>query len=246
MSNELVNWQEELAKEAKEVANRERPATSQIGLRAGVMMYQGQQIPGNNLDCIILESCVENRYDTKPFDPQNISPPDCFALSISGEEMVPSSASPNRQAERCDLCDMGKWQPNPKRPGKNHKPCKERRRLALLPADVLTTKNFKTAELAIISVPVTSVKYWGTYANAISAEHGRPPWSVLSNISARPHPQNQFEVNFTFKALVNEEFLGEIRARILSAREVLTTPYDTSGLMVPGSDPMAPKKERKF
>lgn len=246
MGTELVNWQEELAKEAKEVASRERPSTSQIGLRAGVMMYQGQQIPGNNLDCIILTSATEYRYDTKPFDPNNISPPDCFSLSLSGEEMVPSPKSVAVQAERCDLCPHHSWSPNPKRPGKNHKACKERRRLALLPADVLKTGNFKTAELAVITIPVTSVKYWGTWVNALTAEYGRPPWAMVANISARPHPVNQFEVNFKTVKPIEEEYLGAIRSRIASAEEVLLTPFDSTGLTVPGSDPMKPAKERKF
>lgn len=246
MGNEVVNWKEELAKSAKEVASRERPGTSQIGLRAGVMMYQGQAIPGNNLDCIIIASAVEYRYDTKPFDPNNIQPPDCFSLSLSGEEMVPSVKAIDIQAERCDLCDHGKWTPNPKRPGKNHKACKERRRLALLPADVLKQGNFKTAELAVLTVPVTSVKIWASYVRGLDAEYALPPWAVVANISARPHPVNQFEVLFKTVAPIEEQYLGAIRDRIAAAEEVLLTPYDASGLTVPGSDPMKPTKERKF
>jgi hypothetical protein len=210
------------------------------------MMYQGQAIPGNNLSCIILSSAVENRYDTKPFDPNNIQPPDCFALSTSGEEMVPSDKASNRQAERCDLCEMGKWQSNPKRPGKNHKPCKERRRLALLPADCIKSGNIKTAELAVITIPVTSVKYWGTFVNALVAEYTRPPWGMIANISARPHPVNQFEVNFKAIDRIPDELLGEVHARIPGANDILLTPYDSSGLVVAGSDPMKPAKERKF
>lgn len=249
MGTELTNWAEELAKDAKEVASRERPATSQIGLRAGVMMYQGQQIPGNNLDCIILTSVTEYRYDTKPFDPNNISPPDCFSLSLSGEEMVPSEKAVDRQAERCDLCQHSKWAPNPKRPGKNHKACKERRRLALLPADVLKAGNFKTAELAVLTIPVTSVKYWGTFVNGLSAEYGRPPWAMVSNIAARPHPHNQFEVIFKSVNPIPDEYLAAIRDRIQGANDILLTPYDASGMTVPESDPMKKPedgKQRKF
>jgi len=249
MGTEVTNWKEELAKSAKEVASRERPSTSQIGLRAGVMMYQGQQIPGNNLDCIIIASCTEQRYDTKPFDPNNIQPPDCFSLSITGEEMVPSDKSVSKQAERCDLCPNFHWSPNPKRPGKNHKACKERRRLALLPATVLKDGNFKTAELAVLTVPVTSVKHWGVFVNALSAEHGIPPWAAVANISARPHPVNQFEVLFKTVTPIPDEFLGQLQARIAQAEDILLTPFDSSGLTVPGSDPMkapAEGKARKF
>lgn len=246
MANEIVNWQERLANSARDIASRERPSVSQIGLRSGVMMYQGQQIPGNKLQCIIIASATENRYDTKPFDPNNIQPPDCFGLSISGEDMVPSDKAVAIQAERCDLCAHHHWAPNPKKAGKNHKACKERRRLALLPADVLTKGNFKTAELAVLTIPVTSVKYWGTWTNAISAEFGRPPWAMLVDVSARPHPVNQFEVNFTTVGPIEEQYLSELEARIQAAEDQLLTPFDSSGMTVPGSDPMKPAKERKF
>lgn len=246
MGTEITNWVEELAKEAKELASRERPAVSQIGLRAGVMMYQGQMIPGNKLDVIIIASAVENRYDTKPFDPNNITPPDCFALSITGEEMVPSPKAVAIQAQTCAECPHGHWQPNPKKPGKNHKPCKEKRRLALLPADVIKSGNIKTAELALLTVPTTSIKNWATFVNASVAEFGRPPWALLSEVSAAPHVVNQFEVKFKAKDLVPDELLGLIRERIGQAEEQLLTPYDATGLTVPGEDPMKPKKDRKF
>lgn len=246
MGTEVTNWQEELAKSAKEVANKERPAVSQIGLRAGIMMYQGQAIPGNKLDVIILSSAVEYRYDTKSFDPNNITPPDCFALSLDGEDMVPNDSAVAQQAPTCAECPMSKWTPNPKKPGKNHKPCKEKRRLALLPADVLKTGNAKTAELALLNVPTTSIKNWATFVNTINAEYARPPWAMVAEISAAPHMTNQFEVKFKPLSPIPDEFLGEIRARIAAAEAQLLTPYDSSGLTVPGSDPMKPAKERKF
>lgn len=250
MSQEIVQWDEELAKEAKDIASRERTGVSQIGLRAGVMMYKGQQIPGNKLNAIIISSAVEFRYDTQAFDPNNITPPDCFALSLTGEEMVPCSESPHRQAERCDICLNSKWQANPRRPGKNHKPCKERRRLALLPEDVIREKNFKTAELAIMTIPVTSVKYWGTFVNGLLAEYRRPPWAMVTEITVRPNPQTQFEVNFKAVAEIPQEYLIDIRSRLGSANDQLLTPYDASGMTVPGSDPMETdgkdKRARKF
>jgi hypothetical protein len=248
MTNELINWEEDLAKFAKEVASRERPAVSQIGLRAGVMMYRGQQIPNNRLRCIIISSGIERRYDTKPFDSSNIQPPDCFSLSISGEDMVPAPESMSKQAESCSSCPQNQWLPNPRRPGKNHKPCKERRRLALLPADCLTGGNVRSAELALMALPVTSVKHWGTYVNRLAAEYARPPWAMVTEIIVTPNPTTQFEVKFDVVGPIEMDHLGELRGRIESANGILTQPYDSSGLMVPGDDPAKsqPEKARKF
>lgn len=246
MSNELVNWEEDLAKFAKEVASRERPSVSQIGLRAGVMMYRGQQIPGNKLRCIIISSGIERRFDTKPFDPNNISPPDCFSLSITGEDMVPAPESVSRQAESCSSCPQNQWLPNPRRPGKNHKPCKERRRLALLPADCLGGGNVRSAELALLALPVTSVKHWGTYVNRLAAEFARPPWAMVTEIIVTPNPVTQFEVKFDIVGPIENEYLGELRTRIESSNATILQPYDSSGLMVPGDDLVKPEKARKF
>lgn len=247
--NEVVRWDEELARSAKEIATRERPSVSQISLRAGVMQYRGQIIPGNKLKCVIISSCIERRYDTKNFDPDNILPPDCFALSISGENVAPCPESPVKQAESCSNCPQNAWQPHPRRPGKKHKPCKERRRLALLPYDSVASGNIKNAELAMLAIPVTSVKHWGTFVNRIAAEYARPPWAVYAEISVTPHPQTQFEVKFEPIGVVEDEHLGMLRQRIEGANEVILTPYDSSGYMVPedaAEGVVAEKKTRKF
>lgn len=247
--NELVRWDELLASSAKEVAARERPSVSQISLRAGVMQYRGQVIPQNRLKCVIISSGIEKRYDTKPFDPDNISPPDCFALSVTGEDMAPCPESPVKQAETCSSCPQNGWQPNPKRPGKNHKPCKERRRLALLPADAVAAGNVKSAELALLALPVTSVKHWGTYVNRLAAEYARPPWAVLTEIIVTPNPQTQFEVKFECLGIVPDEALGMLQSRIEGSNEIILTPYDNSGYMVAADAEkgvLAEKKTRKF
>jgi hypothetical protein len=246
MSENLpVQWQEELAKHAKELASRERPPVSQIGLRAGVMMYRGQQIPGNKLDCIILSSGVERRYDTKAFDPNNIVPPDCFALSLVDEGMAPDPSAALPQAVGCDVCPMNMWQPNKNRPGKNHKPCKEKRRLVLIPAQAVREGNIKTAEMAVLVVPVTSIKHWANYVNLAAAEYSRPPWALFTEVSVNPHPVSQFEVKFKIQGPVSEDVLGELHGRIGAANEVILTPYDNSGMTVP-EDKKEESKQRKF
>lgn len=244
--NSLVKWDDELARFAKEAAAQERPGVSQIGLRAGVMMYRGQQIPGNKLKCVIISSGIERRYDTKPFDPNNIQPPDCFALSTTGEDMIPSPDSVSRQAESCSSCPHNQWAPNPKRPGKNHKACKERRRLALLPADSVASGNVKSAELAMLAIPVTSVKHWATYVNRLAAEYARPAWAVISEIAVTPHPVSQFEVKFEMVSPIEEDQLQAIFNRIESSNAVICTPYDSTGLMVPGTDPQKNETSKKY
>lgn len=246
MSNELVNWKDQLAAEAKDVARLERPAVTQISLRAGMMAYRGQAIPGNKLQCVIVASGIERRYDTKPFDADNIAPPDCFALSVTGVEMGPDPAAGNPQSAKCEGCPQNAWQPNPNRKGKNHKPCKERRRVVILPLDAVKSGNTRGAELAMLAIPVTSVKHWATYVNRIAAEYNRPPWGMVTEIVVTPNPQTQFEVKFNPVEALAEEDLPHVYARIQNAKDVVLTPYDSSGYMVPEDAPKKEEKARKF
>lgn len=228
MSTEMIRWEEELAKAAKEVASVERPALSQISTRAGQLVYQGQPIPGNKLPAIIVASAFENRYYDKPFDPMKRESPRCFALSTDGgKDMAPHPDVPEPMAATCEACPMYRWGSDPR--GGKGKACKQVRRLALIPASAAVDGSVKTAEIALISIPVTSAKNWANYVNTCAAEYSRPPWAVITEITTAPDAKTQFQIKFSTKGLVGTEFLGDIQRRIESVNQVLLTPYDVSG-----------------
>lgn len=243
---EVVNWQDKLAAEAKEVAALERPKLSQISLRAGVMTYQQQKVPGNKMEAIVVAAVFENKYFDGPFDPNNYQSPVCYALSTTGEEMVPHADSKEPQADRCSNCEKSKW--NSAGGGSKGKACKEVRRLALLPKSALEDGNVATAEMALLSIPVTSVRNWGTYINGLAAEHSRPPWAVLTEVRAEPDPKTQFQVRFETKGLVGEEHLAAVYKRVKPASDVLMTPYDETGTVAGVADPLPgdPNKKKKY
>lgn len=242
--NVPMRWEDELAKEAREVAKLERPAITQISLRAGMMAYRGVPIPGNKLKCVILASAIERRYDTKPFDADNIQPPDCFSLSVSGVDMGPDPNSSNPQGPKCEGCAMNAWQPNPNRKGKNHKPCKERRRIVVVPTDSVESGNVRGAEMAMLAIPVTSVKHWAAYVNRIASEFNRPPWGMMTEIIVTPNPQTQFEVKFEPIGVVPDDFLPNVHARTQNAKDAVLIPYEANGYMVPTDAPES-KKDKK-
>lgn len=226
--NDLVKWNDELAKYAKEVASIERPALSQISTRAGQLVYQGQPIPGNKLPCVVIASAFENRYYDKPFDPINRAAPKCFALSLDDpRNMVPHPDVPQPQHENCDGCPMYKWGSDPR--GGKGKACKQVRRLALLPVGALLEGNVKTAEIALISIPVTSAKNWANYVNNCAAEYSRPPWALITEITTQPDAKAQFLIKFQTKGLVGDEYLGDVQKRIETVNQILLTPYDMAG-----------------
>lgn len=223
--NQVVQWTEELARQAKEVASLERPSVSIISLKSGVMRWQDQPVPNNQLDVIVVASVFEHRWFKNRFDPDNIETPACFALSSTGRDMAPHEKSPEAQSDVCETCEKFQW--NSADNGKG-KACKAVRRLALLPVSSVKDGNVKTAEMAIISIPVTSVKNWANYANKVAAQYERPPWAVITKIKVGPHSKNQFEVTFETIGMVDDSLLMDMMQRNESATETLMSPYEPS------------------
>lgn len=245
MNTEVVRWDEELARQAKEVAALERPSLSNISLRSGVMMLNGMQVPGNKLQCVIIASAFQNRFYKDRFDANNPSSPVCFSLSPTGVDMVPHADSVDVQSESCEDCPQYKWGSDPL--GGRGKACKATRRLALLPASALAgglDNAVKQAEMAVLTVPVTSGKNWANYVNSIAVEFQRPPWGMLTEITVQPNPETQFEVKFQAAGIVKDDTtLGELHKRIPAAEVILLTPYDATGNSEEKADD---GKQRKF
>lgn len=240
MTNEVVQWKDEMARHAKDVAAAERPSVSSVSLKSGVMSINKVPIPGNRFECVVVLGIFENQYFPDKYDPDRIVPPECFAFSETGEDMVPHEAARTKVATDCESCPNSKWGSAEQGRGKA---CKEKRKLALLPAIEVTEGRGKSCEMAILTLPVTSVKHWSNFVNHIAAEYQRPPWGVICEISAVPDPKSQFQVKFTTKGLVHDERLGEVYSRIPQAKELMMTPY-TYEAEEPEDE--APKKKKKY
>lgn len=253
-------WAAKLAGQAKDAAASERPSVSKIGLRAGQITYGGQPVKGNILPCIILAAGFRNVYYDKPFDPNNLSNPACFALSIDGEGMeahenVPDGNVPEDSDEKdrasprdCVGCAFNDWGSDPK--GGRGKACKETRRIIVLPADALDGPDeCKKAEMAIIDIPVTSGKNYSNFVNGLAASANVPPWACLTNVSTQLDAKSQFKVTFTpIEVVGSVEVLEVLEARIAEAERLILTPYDeasstTDGKMQDGKGVAAPAKK---
>lgn len=235
-----VKWDEILAKHATAAAALETPTTQNISVRGGYMKLNGVDLPNSELDAVIVASTFENQYydPDKPFDPDNLQNPICFSMSLDGEEMVPDPKSVAIQSADCASCPHMQWKSDPIR--KKGKACKEKRKLAILPASQMKNGAVKKAELAVLAIPVTSVKNWSNYVNELLNDHQRPPFAMLTTVKARPHPRYQLEVTFELKGFVEEAFLGEVMERIAPAQKLMMTPYEGTP-----EDPTKSKEENK-
>lgn len=223
---EVTTWSEELAKHAKAAAANERPQVSRVSLRGGVMTLMDQKIPGNAMDCIVLASMMEQAYYPNRFDPNKPDAPDCFAFSETGEDMAPHAQAFKPQHETCLGCPKNEWGSDANSPSGKGKACKQKRKLLLMPADAIKHGSIKTCELAVLDVPVTSVKNWSNYVNALAATEGRPPWAMVTNIKLESDPKTQIKVTFKAGFAIGDDHLQELMDRANTTKEILAIPYD--------------------
>lgn len=243
-----------LAGAAKDVASKERAKISKFGLKAGVLTYGGGQMPGNQVDVIVLAAAYRNTWYAGAYDPDNIQNPNCFAFSLDKGDLAPPEQVKEPVAAKCADCPKCQWGSDP-RPGKRGKACKEGRRLVMIPADVLKQADpveaIKTAELGIMDLSVTNAPRYATFVQSLAASAGVPPYAAVTNISVRPDAKTQFSVNFVPLSVVPSiEVLNAIEARIEQANAIALQGYeDTAGADDPDHAdpaPAATKANKKF
>src|SRR4051812_45818674 len=93
----IVAWDQELAKYAQDAADAEVISGSFVKLKSGVMSIGGSQMKDNQVDCIIIDSVYENAFYAGKYDPDNVSPPNCFALNHDEKELAPHEVVPEEQ-----------------------------------------------------------------------------------------------------------------------------------------------------
>jgi hypothetical protein len=221
-SKEVVNWEDRLAQDAKDIAKHERPALSRISLRSGILSYQDQPYKDNQMEAVIIAHIHERAYYEQDFDPDVQYPPTCYAQSTDGVNMVPHGDIVEPQNASCDGCWADKFGSAKRGKGKA---CGQRRKLALMPA-LDNPAEYANAELALLSIPVTSVKNFGTYVNVLASAHLRAPWGMITKIYVKPHPKFQFQVFFEPISKLPDEALSHIAGKIDMALTTLCQPYD--------------------
>lgn len=216
----------ELAASAKDAAAEERPSISKLSTAGGVLKYQGNPVPGNSLDVVILAAPYRNVYYAGQYNPNDIKNPECFALSANDEAMVPHENVTSPVHPSCTGCPYDQWKSDPR--GGRGKACKQSRRLVIIPAaSCESAEAVLKAEMALLDMPVTSAKHYANYVNSLSASVQVPPWAAVANVSVVPDAKTQFKVNITpIRVAGGEEVIRALKRRVDDALRIGLTPYD--------------------
>lgn len=238
MSTELVDYEALLSSMAKQAASTERPATSTVSFKSGMLSYNGTPVQGNKLDAVIIASTHANFLYEGKYDPNNISNPDCFAYSADGSDMKPHPSVVNPRNADCATCPNNQWGSDPS--GGKGKACKNQRILGLIPAST-KPEEVMDAEVAIAKLPVTSAANFGTYVNKIATLFNRPPLGMVTTVGTVPDLKSQFKVTFTNVGPVDNAMLKPLIDKAATVQTMLERVYEPN-VEAPAEDTTKKKK----
>ena len=139
-----------------------------VGIRNSKFSYK-QEVIGREMVAIIADFVHSQTWYDEKFDADNPSPPACQALSVTGEEMQPLAASPNKQSDFCDGCELNAWGSADVGRGKA---CGQQYKAAVLAAGPGET--LANCEMAILTIPPTSLKNFDTYVKSLRKNTSGP------------------------------------------------------------------------
>jgi len=243
MTTELLDYEALLAGMAQAAIKTERPSTSSLSFRSGILALNKTPAAGNKLDCIIIASNHSNKLYKGAYDPDNIANPDCYSYSPDGVDMVPHPSVVNPVHDNCATCPANQWKSQGMFGGKvgAGKACKNGRNLALIPADT-APDSIADAEVAVANLPVTSGQNWSTYVNKIATLFNRPPLGMVTTIGVVPDLKTQFKVVFTNHSTVPAAMLRGLLDKAKTVGGLLERIYDAPVEAEPEADNGKKKK----
>lgn len=264
MANEIVlasEFEAELAKYAQdEIAAQDGGGiiVPSLSFARGQLSIGDQKVAGNVLRCVIVGVGYTNQYYEGAYDPNEKTGPTCFAVGLKDAGLAPHANSADPQCSSCAACPKNQWAKD--KSGKSlPKACKNKRRIALLSADLLgTPEEVATSPVLLATLPVTSGSSLATYLASVPRVAKRPVCTVVTEITAGPDekkPNTPFIVKFRCVQNVPMDIAKALmeRSKTVDA-ELLTafpkpeakddTSFEPEKLEAPVEE--KPKKTKKF
>lgn len=222
-----VNFQEQLAKEAAEIAKRiATPSGDRIRYKGNQYFCTPDDVEDKTLEVVVVDFVTSNVFYKSVYDAKNIQSPACFAFGIEPSTLVPSANSPIKQAATCSACPNNQF--GSAQVGKG-KACKNTRLIAVMPASALDTPD-EDAPIWIMAIPPTSLRSFDGYVMALSAKHRTVPIGVITEITLDQSTQYASPRFNVIRPLSGDEY-GVFMRRRDEARTRLLAEPDVSGFV---------------
>lgn len=174
---------------ANEVANLKsaisQPSGNKIKFEASgdIILPDGQNL-GNRVEVVVLDFISANRFYASAYNPNAISPPDCFSLGRALHDMVPDDTAPEKQHDDCKSCPLNQFGSDANGRGKA---CKNSRELAVLLLDPNDPEahNDPNAPIYTISLPPTAIKSFDGFVGYVVRSLAGPPVKAIVSVTAK-------------------------------------------------------------
>jgi len=101
-STAIVSWQDKMKGLISTTKEAEKPQGGFISFKGGRMTYADEILPGDKLECVMVDYRFCNEYYDKPYDPKNPRSPVCYAIKLPGEIMAPHKEAEEPQNATCE------------------------------------------------------------------------------------------------------------------------------------------------
>jgi hypothetical protein len=258
--------EEKYAKYAQMAAESVPPPTSNVMSFSQTGMKLGGTKVDGPVGLIVLDYIRENDMYDKKFDPDDRTPPCCYAFGRTEGEMRPHESAKGypvlnakgkpsgeyTKPESCSECPMNQWGSaaseellgaRAKEDSKG-KACQNRWRLLALPADV-DEDTVKTASWALLKLPVTSGKGWTDYVTNL-ARNSLHPLLTISDVDCVEDKRSQFKVTWAAREPISPVLIDGLEARREEAMAAIEQEYKQADEEPAAEAPAAKKGKGKF
>lgn len=139
---------------------------------------------GNEIQVVVVDFVSHNKFYTTAYDPQNPTPPDCYAMGRKINEMAPEPDSPNIQNADCRTCPLNQFSSGQNGRGKA---CKNSRALAVLVVDPENpdAHNEPDAPIYLLEIPPTGLRSFDGAVGHIARALNGPPVKAILTVTAK-------------------------------------------------------------
>lgn len=145
----------------------------------------GDNVLGRPLNIVILAAVHFQAYYDQAYDPENKTPPVCFALAPTEVELIPHETSPDKQHDGpCAMCRQNK--PGSGEQGGYTRACSGRRRLAILSLDD------KQPDPTIFSIEISAggLREYSLWVKNLTTVEGIPTYLAAASLDFFTTPKD--------------------------------------------------------
>lgn len=139
---------------------------------------------GDQIQLVVVDFYNRNFFYSGPYNPNNIVPPDCYAMGKDRTTMAPESDAPDPQSEKCATCPLNAFGSGAN--GKS-KACQNRYWLACLLVDENNpdAHNDPSAPIYILDLSPSNLKSFEGAVAAVARSLNGPPVKAILTATAR-------------------------------------------------------------